>query len=144
MKDSGVAFDEVPHTFAFQPARAAETTHIPGRCVAKSVLVRAGDDYILAVVPSSRQVKFDALRSWLGREVTLAGEQDSVPLFKDCELGALPPIGAAFGLPTILDDALLDADEVYFEGGDHRTFVHVEGRDWRHLLREADHCALSA
>lgn len=144
MDGCGVAFDEVPHAFAFQPSKAAEAAHIPGRRVAKGVLVRAGDEYMMAVVPSSKQVRFDELSRRLGRDVTLASEQDSAQLFAGCELGALPPIGAAFGLQTILDDELMDPDEVYFEGGDHRTLVHVDGGDWRRLVRDAGHCAFSA
>ncbi len=144
MDQCGVDFDEAPHAFAFQPSKAAEASHIPGARVAKGVLVRAGDQYMMAVVPSSRQIKFADLGRWLGREVALAEEQDSVPLFDDCELGALPPIGEAYGLRTVVDDALLDADDVYFEGGDHRTLVHVHGGEWRRLLRDAGHCAFSA
>ena len=143
MDRCGVEFDEVPHAYAFQPAKAAQASHISGRQVAKGVLVRAGDRYMLAVAPSSKQIHFGDLSRWLGREVTLATEKDSVPLFDDCELGALPPIGAAFGLETILDDELLKADEVYFEGGDHRTLVHVDGGDWRRLQRDAGHCRFS-
>ena len=144
MDRCGVDFDEVPHAYAFQPSKAAEATHIPGRQVAKGVLVRAGDEYMMAVVPSSKLVAFNNLGRWLGREVSLADEQESVTLFEDCELGAMPPIGAAFGLQTILDDALMDAAEVYFEGGDHRTLVHVQGRDWRRLQHDAGHCPMSA
>jgi Ala-tRNA(Pro) deacylase len=143
MVQCGVDFDEVPHARTLQAAKAAEASHISGKRVAKGVLVRAGDDYVLAVVPSSKQVKFDDLGRWLGREVRLADEQDSVRLFGDCELGALPPIGAAFGLETILDDDLMSADDIYFEGGDHRTLVHVDGSDWRRLIRDAGHCAFS-
>jgi Ala-tRNA(Pro) deacylase len=140
----GVTFEEVPHAFAFQPAKAAEETHIPGRRVAKGVLVRADDEYMLAVLPSSKQVALDSLGRWLGRKVRLAEEKESVALFEDCALGAMPPIGAAFGLETILDDDLVESDEVYFEGGDHRTLVHVAGRDWSRLQGKAGHCALSA
>jgi Ala-tRNA(Pro) deacylase len=144
MDRCGVAFDEVPHAYAFQPSKAAEAAHIPGRRVAKGVLVRAGGEYMMAVAPASRQVDFGALQRWMGREVTLASEQDSTSLFQDCELGAMPPIGAAFGLETILDEELLGADDVYFEGGDHRTLVHVRGGDWRRLQRDAGHCAFAA
>jgi Ala-tRNA(Pro) deacylase len=144
MDRCGVAFDEVPHAHALETAKAAEAAHIPGRRVAKGVLVRAGEEYMLAVVPSSRRVQLDNLGRWLGRDVALAGEQDSLAFFADCELGAMPPIGAAFGLETILDDELLSADEVYFEGGDHRTLVHVGRGDWSRLVREAEHCAFSA
>lgn len=144
MDRCGVAFEEVPHSHTLQAAKAAEAAHVSGKRVAKAVLVRAGDDYMLAVLPSSKQVKFEELGRMLGRDVSLADEQESVTLFSDCALGALPPIGAAYGLSTVLDDDLVSADDIYFEGGDHRTLVHVDGRDWLRLVRDAGHCAFSA
>ena len=144
MDQCGVAFEEVPHAHTLQAAKAAEASHISGKRVAKAVLVRVGDGYMLAVLPSSKQVRFEELGRVLGRDVSLADERESVTLFPGCALGALPPIGAAFGLQTVLDDELLAADDVYFEGGDHRTLVHVDGADWRRLVRDAGHCAFSA
>jgi Ala-tRNA(Pro) deacylase len=144
MDECGVTFHEVPHAHAMQAAKLAEAAHIPGRRVAKSVLVRVGDRYMLAVAPSSRRIQLDDLARWLGQDVMLADESDARPLFADCELGAMPPIGAAFGLQTILDDEILDADDIYFEGGDHRTLVHVGGPDWRRLQSNAGHCPMAA
>lgn len=144
MENCGVTFHEVPHAHAMQAAKLAEVAHIPGRRVAKSVLIRVGDRYMLAVAPSSRRIQLDDLARWLGQDVMLAEEADAAPLFTDCELGAMPPIGAAFGLQTILDDEILDADDIYFEGGDHRTLVHVGGPDWRRLQSNAGHCPMTA
>lgn len=143
MNRCGTSFDELVHAPAQQMARAAEAAHVPGRQVAKSVLVRAGDEYMLAVVPASRHLQLDRLESWLGRDVALAEERDSVTLFADCDRGAIPPVGAAYGLETILDDEMLTDDDVYFEGGDHNTLVHVDAANWRRLQRSASHCAMS-
>lgn len=139
----GVAFEEVPHERTMHAAQAAQAAHVPGRRLAKSVLVRAGDEYVLAVVPASRRVELERLERWLGRPVNLADELESVTIFGDCELGALPPIGAAFGLEAIVDDELMSGDDIYFEGGDHRTLVHVQAGDWRHLVRGAGRCAFA-
>jgi Ala-tRNA(Pro) deacylase len=144
MHRCGVDFEEVPHARTAEASKSAQATHVSGKRLAKGVLVRAGDEYLLAVVPASRRVQFDHLGRWLGRNVTLAGEEDSASLFADCELGAIPPVGAAYGLETVLDDDLLSAEHIYFEGGDHQTLVHVRGGDWRRLVREAGHCAFSA
>jgi Ala-tRNA(Pro) deacylase len=139
----GVTFDEVPHRYTMQASKAAEASHIPGGRVAKGVLVRAGDEYLLAVVPASLHVQLHELERWLGRPVSLADEQETVTLFSDCALGAIPPVGAAFGLEAVLDDQLLDGEEIYFEGGDHQTLVHLQPSDWRHVVRGAGHGAFS-
>lgn len=140
----GLRFDEVPHEQAMCAAQAAEAAHVAREQVAKAVLVLAGDNYMLAVVPASRQVRFDQLQTWLGRPVRLAEERESEDLFADCVLGAIPPVGGAYDLETVMDDSLLDAEEVYFEGGDHRTFVHMHASDWRKLIKDSAHGAFSA
>lgn len=139
----GVHFDEVPHEQAMCATEAAKAAHVAREQVAKGVLVQAGDNYMLAVVPASRQVRFDRLQIWLGRPVRLAEERESEDLFADCDLGAIPPVGGAYDLETVMDDSLLDAEEVYFEGGDHRTFVHMQADDWRKLTKDAAHGAFS-
>jgi Ala-tRNA(Pro) deacylase len=140
----GLSFDEVPHEPAMNMARTAQAAHVDGRHVAKAVVVRAGDDYMLAVVPSSRQVEFERLQRWLGKPVQLAEEDDTVSLFPDCDLGAIPPVGGAFDLETVMDESLSDADDIYFEGGDHRTLVHMRADAWRKLMKDSPRAAFSA
>jgi Ala-tRNA(Pro) deacylase len=137
----GVAFDEVRHEEEMHINRAARAAELDGDQVAKAVVVRSGEEYMLAVVPASRHVRLDDLEAWLGRDVRLAAEPEIAPLFADCALGAIPPIGDAFGLETMVDDRLLAADDIYFEGGDHRTLVHVAAGDWRRLMKNAAHGA---
>jgi Ala-tRNA(Pro) deacylase len=137
----GVEFDEVRHEEEMHVNRAARAAELDGDQVAKAVVVRSGEEYMLAVVPASRHVRLDDLEAWLGREVRLAAEPEIEPLFADCALGAIPPIGDAFGLETMVDDRLLATDDIYFEGGDHRTLVHVAAGDWRRLMKNAAHGA---
>jgi Ala-tRNA(Pro) deacylase len=58
-------------------------------------------------------------------------------LFADCDRGAVPPVGEAYGIPTVWDDSLGDLPDVYFEGGDHRTLIHMSGPDFAELMRGA-------
>ena len=73
----------------------------------------------------------------------LASEDEVFSLFDDCDIGAIPPIGAAYDVPVIVDDSLGDAADIYFEGGDHRTLVHVSGKDFRDLTMDARHARFS-
>ena len=60
-------------------------------------------------------------------------------MFTDCASGAVPPIGPAYGMETMVDDALVGLSEIYFESGDHRGLIHVSGDQFLSLLREASH-----
>lgn len=139
-----VAFDEIPHDEGMCALRNARAADVDGDQLAKAVVVRTGGEYMLAIVPASRRVDIDGLTRWLGRDVQLADEPELQPLFADCSPGAVPPIGDAYGLETVLDDSLLNDDDVYFEGGDHRTLVHIGASDWRKLMKTSAHGAFCA
>jgi Ala-tRNA(Pro) deacylase len=111
--------------------------------VAKPVVIHHEDGYILAVVPSTHRVELDALRDILGRRPSLATAAEIARLFDDCEFGAVPPIGAAYGVPVLVDQSLDSFEDLYFEGGDHRTLVHVGGDTFQALTKDAHRARFS-
>jgi Ala-tRNA(Pro) deacylase len=133
----GVGYDAVPHPRTGTSSGSAHAAHVPEANVAKSVVVHHGDGYVLAVVPGTHRVELGALRDVLGKRPGLATEAEIARLFDDCEFGAVPPIGAAYDVPVLLDGSLDDASDVYFEGGDHTTLVRVDGEAFRALTRDA-------
>jgi Ala-tRNA(Pro) deacylase len=137
MTDHGVACDLVPHRPTGSSLRAAEASHIPADSLLKGVVVRDKESYWLAVLPASRHVVLAELRTVLGRDVELATEQEIGQLFRDCDRGAVPPVGACYGLDAIVDDSIDRQAEVYFEGGDHATLVHMSGAEFARLDRAA-------
>lgn len=125
-----------PHTGSSM--ETAEVAHVPGDCLAKGVVLKDDKGYLLVVVPSDYHVDLDTLNKRLGRTMEMASETEFSEMFPDCEVGAVPPIGAAFGVPTIWDTSLGDKDEVYFESGDHESLVRVTGRHFHELMASAE------
>ena len=123
----GIQYDLLPHTPTLSSTRTAEASHVPGDRVAKAVLLRENAGYLLAVLAASRHLRLDALAAQLNHQVELATEEEIGTLFGDCVRGALPPIGAAYGLDVIVDDSVAGQPDIYFEGGDHKTLVHMTG-----------------
>jgi Ala-tRNA(Pro) deacylase len=140
LRDRNVAFDLVAHPVTGSSSETAQAAHVSGNQIAKTVLLREGDQsdgYLLAVVPASHHLSLEMLQAGLGRPVTLASEQEAGKLFPDCDLGAMPPVGDAYGLDAVVDEALLGLDQVYFEGGDHQSLVKVAGAQFRDLMAGA-------
>lgn len=133
----GVGYDAVPHAPTSTSAGSAHATHVPGEKLAKAVVIHNEDGYLLAVVPSTHRVELGVVRDVLGGRPGLATEPEVAGLFNDCEPGAVPPIGAAYGVPMLVDESLDGAADLYFEGGDHRTLVHVGGDAFRRLTMDA-------
>jgi Ala-tRNA(Pro) deacylase len=143
MESAGVSYDTVPHQRTSTSRQSAISAHVPGSKMAKTVVVHHEVGYALAVVPSTHRVELGALQDILDKRLGLASEDETETLFADCDTGAIPPIGAAYDVPVILDESLGEADDVYFEGGDHKTLVHVSGRDFRNLTKGAQRARFS-
>lgn len=138
-----VSYDALKHRPTGCAVRSASVSHVPVDKVAKAVVLSSRSGYVLAVVPASRRVNLDGVGHCLEQPVALATEDELTPLFPDCQRGAVPPIGAAYGLRTVIDDSLATIDDIYFEAGDHRTLVHVAGRDFYRLMRTFSHGRIS-
>ena len=137
IETEGIDYDTVPHHRTATTSQTAEAAHVPGNRLAKSVVVHHETGYVLAVVPATHRVELSTLQDVMNRRLGLASEEEVSSLFSDCDIGAVPPIGSAYGVPVILDESLDKANDVYFEGGDHRTLVHMSGASFRNLTRDA-------
>ena len=101
---------------------------------AKALLLRDDAGYLLAVLPAAERLALDRVCSELGRELEFASEQEVGAIFADCDAGATPPFGAAYGIPTAVDEALLCLEEVCFEVGCDGLLARVRGADFATLL----------
>jgi Ala-tRNA(Pro) deacylase len=143
LRQNGVSYYVIKHHKTSCSRMNARATHVPEESVAKAVVIKRRKGFVLAVVPASREVALRGLGALLAQPVCLATEQELQGLFTDCEVGAVPPLGQAYGIRTVVDRQLLDRDDIYFEGGDHRTVVHLKGRAFRRLMDKVPHRNIS-
>ena len=133
LEDQQVAFESLPHAPAFTAEKRAKYLRLPGRQVAKSLLLHGPEGYILAILPATHQVDTERLALELGGSVRLATDAEIADTFRDCEWGVVPPFGTLYGLPTLLDDSL-DADtQMVFEGQTHFEAVRLRCADFERL-----------
>ncbi len=144
LASQGAAYDVVGHRPTISAEAAAQQARIPSDHMLKAILLRDKNGYVLAVLPASERLDLARIRIILRRRVRLATEVEIAQVFADCEPGAIPAIGAAYNLDTLVDDALADRSEVYFEGGDHRSLIHMNGADFWQLAASARRERLSA
>lgn len=143
LERTGVWFEVLPHPHSETSLQTAREARIPANRLAKPVLLEDEDGYLLAVLPATRRVDVGRLSYALHRKLELASEEEIRNLFPDCESGAMPPLGMAYQIPIVFDDALFALPEVYFEAGDHEDVVHMNGCDFCALLEGWHHGPLS-
>jgi Ala-tRNA(Pro) deacylase len=139
-----VKYDVIAHEPTSTSIQTAETCRIPGERLAKAVLLRDDIGYAVAVLPASRHIRLSELKRQFGSDVELATEREAAELFEDCARGAIPAVGECYGLDTLVDESIDEQPEVYFEGGDHRTLVHMSHREFAGLTATARHASFTA
>ena len=137
LRREGVQYNTIVHSHTLDSARSAQAAHVSGDRLAKCVLLEDDTGYVMAIIPASHRLDLQKVRRELHRELGLASDCELSELFVDCEPGAIPPLGGAYGIDVIVDRSLADAPDVYFEAGDHSSLVHVSGRDFLKLMANA-------
>jgi Ala-tRNA(Pro) deacylase len=132
----GVKYVVVPHAHAFTAQQIAASAHIPGKELAKTVVVKLDGKTVLAVLPASQTVDFDLLREAAGAShAELASEAEFRGRFPDCDLGAMPPFGNLYGLDVYVADSLAEDEEIAFNAGSFTELVRMDYRDFERLVR---------
>lgn len=130
LRQKDVGFKFIPHCNTYDAQRLAQSVHVTGRCVAKTVLLRVGTRFVVAVLPATTRVDLAKASELLDVDrVELATEAEIARHCPDCEVGALPPFGSYYGMRTIVDESLQKGEHIVFEGNTHHEafrlrFVH--------------------
>ncbi|MFQ5451491.1 MAG: aminoacyl-tRNA deacylase [Nitrospinaceae bacterium] len=131
-----IKYISISHSPAYTAQEIAGAAHIPGRCMAKTVMVTVGDKMAMVVLPAECRVDFDLLKEVTGAEkVELAGEQEFMELFPDCDVGAMPPFGNLYGLEVYAEESLARNDEIAFNAGTHSEIIQLAYRDFDKLVK---------
>ena len=137
IETNGVDFRLGAHDPTSDSLHTAQAAHVPGSHLVKAVLLEDDERYLLALIPASRRLHFSRLHELMGRQIGLATEPELGELFPDCALGAVPAVGPAYGLETVVDEELLAEPELWLEGGDHESLIGVSREGFRTLLGDA-------
>lgn len=137
MSRQGAKYDVVAHPRSQSSIETADLASIPGDLLVKAVVLKDEEGALLAVLPSTLSVHIGHLTLQLERRLRLADEGELQGLFPDCSTGAIPPLGVAYGVRTIVDDGVEAHEDVYFEAGDHEHLVHMTTPQFISLLGPA-------
>ena len=124
------------HSPSYTAQEIAASAHIPGKELAKTVMVKIDGKMAMAVVPASYNVVFKQLQELLRTEnVELATEKEFMDLFPECEVGAMPPFGNLYGMDVYVAHSLAEDEEIAFNAGSHRELVKLAYRDFERLVK---------
>jgi Ala-tRNA(Pro) deacylase len=130
----GATYEHRVHPNAYTAAQTAESVHIPGHEMAKTVIVNADGLLRMAVVPADRRVDLRHMKFITRSEnIRIADEQEFRNQFPECEVGAMPPFGTIFGVPVYCDVQLEHNQFIEFNAGTHHDTIRMAFQDFRRL-----------
>ena len=130
-----IKYVAITHSPAFTAMEVAQSAHIPGRELAKTVMVKLDGKMAMAVLPSLRKVDLNLLRESVGaQEAQLATETEFKSLFPDCETGAMPPFGQLYDMDVYVAESLCDNEEIAFNAGSHTEIIKMAYKDFERVV----------
>jgi Ala-tRNA(Pro) deacylase len=130
-----INYDVLTHPQVYTAQDVAAAMHVSGNELAKSVVVKADDKFVLAVLSAPRKIDEERLQKLVGaKEVRMAHESEFASLFPGCELGAMPPFGNLYRVDVYVDRSLTRDEEIVFNAGTHVEAIRMNYKDFERLV----------
>ena len=135
LDENKVNYEILRHPEAVTAQRSAEAEHVKGRHHAKVVMLKSGGQHLMAVLPAEHLIDLEKLATFVGKDVSFESEREFESLFPDCAVGAMPPFGNLYGVPTYVDKSLAEEDYIVFEAGTHTEAIKLSYHDYEKIVK---------
>ena len=136
LQQAKVPYTATTHQVVYTAQEIAAAQHIPGRQLAKCVLVDTDRGHVLAVLPAIELIDFKRLKGVLGtKRLSIAKEAKIKERFPDVEVGAMSPFGNLYDVPVVADRALEEAGDIMFNAGTHTDTIKMRYQDFARLVK---------
>lgn len=136
LDNQGVKYVTIRHSKAYTAQEIAQSAHLPGKELAKTVMIKIDGKMAMAVLPATERVDFDLLKAVVStKNVQLAEESEFKNMFPECEVGAMPPFGNLFGLEVYAEKSLAEDQEIAFNAGSHTELFRLSYKDYERLVK---------
>ncbi|WP_456424731.1 aminoacyl-tRNA deacylase [Rhodocaloribacter sp.] len=136
LDENGIKYVVISHSPAFTAQEVAASAHVPGKELAKTVMIKVDGKMAMAVLPATCKVDLEQLRQAVGaKRLELATEEEFKGLFPECEPGAMPPFGNLYGMDVFMAATLAEDEEIVFNAGTHTELVKMAFPDYVRLVK---------
>lgn len=131
-----VKYVKIEHSPAYTAQEIAQSAHIPGKELAKTVIVNIDGKMAMAVLSANYPIDFDYFRKETSaKKIELVSEEQFKDKFPDCEIGFMPPFGNLYGMDVYVDKKLTKDKEIAFNAGAHLELFKMSYKDFEKLVK---------
>ncbi|MCJ7555270.1 MAG: YbaK/EbsC family protein [Ignavibacteriaceae bacterium] len=136
LDQNNIKYTTLKHSLAYTAQEIAAVAHVPGKNLAKTVIVNVKGKLAMAVLPASNKIDFDQLKEALGTDaIRISHEKEFLNLFPDCEVGAMPPFGNLYGMEVYVAQSLSEDKEIAFNSCTHSELIQMKYKDFKKLVK---------
>jgi Ala-tRNA(Pro) deacylase len=136
LDSQNVMYTTISHSPAYTAQEVAASAHIPGKEMAKTVIVKIDGKLAMAVLPANQKLNTGQLKDALNAgKVEVTGEREFRDRFIDCEIGAMPPFGNLYGLDVLVEKKLAKDDQIAFNACTHTEAIKMKYADFERLVK---------
>lgn len=136
LRENKVPFEVQHHAVAYTAQEVAAAEHVPGRMLAKVVILLGDGKLSMFVLPAPARVDLEKAAAVLGaKEARLAHEDEFADRFPGCEVGAMPPFGSLYDVPLYVDKSLAEDETIVFEAGTHTDTMSMKYADFERVTK---------
>ena len=135
LNESKAGYEILHHPEAITAQRIAQAEHVKGRHHAKVVMVKSGEEHVMAVLSADHQIDLEKAAKAMRKAVSLDSEKEFKSLFPDCAVGAMPPFGNLYDVATYVDKSLAQEDYIVFEAGTHTDAIKLSYLDYEKIVK---------
>ncbi len=130
LNQSGISFTVLRHEPVYTSEQAAAVRGTPLASGAKALVMKAGDEFMLLVLPADRKLESRKAREAFGVKALRFASKEEVHKLTSLQPGSIPPFGSLFQLPTYCDPALAENSSINFNAGDHAISIQMSSQDF--------------
>lgn len=134
-----IKFEVLNHKTVYTAFDKSQTLKVPQRIVGKTLILKADRKLYLALISADKKLDFKKFKNMiLAKNLNLASESLIKRKFKGVKVGAVPPFGEIWQVPTFIDKSLKKEKEIILNGGDWNTSIKISPKDLEKLFEKSN------
>ncbi|MFA4998911.1 MAG: YbaK/EbsC family protein [Candidatus Paceibacterota bacterium] len=132
---SKAKYEVLEHKTVYTAFDKAKTLRVKENIIGKTLVVKIDKNYALVLVPANKNLDKDKFRKTAKvKSIDFVKEAWMKKNIKGAKIGAVPPFGILWKLPTFVDKSLLLQPKIIVNSGDHNFSLKLLSSSFKKLI----------
>ncbi|MDI6603026.1 MAG: YbaK/EbsC family protein [Patescibacteria group bacterium] len=130
-----IKYEPIEHRTVYTAYDKAATLRVPQKIIAKTLVVKLEKTLALVLIPANKNLDIQKLKKIANvKKVDFIKEAWMKKNLKGVKVGAIPPFGNLWGLPTFADKTLLKEPKIIINAGDYNWSIKITPAVFKKLI----------